>query len=142
MVYNQISADNSVVPPGFDPYFNEQARITNITNYGIGALGGLVGLFRLPSNFYIGIGTKAGIGLTIKNAETETVSYNPRNPVLYKLDGSVLFGYKWNRFYTNISLRGSIHTSNLGFENNGAFTFLSGKLVLGYRIKGNKKSSN
>ncbi|WP_297707642.1 DUF4421 family protein [uncultured Eudoraea sp.] len=140
LVYNQISADSSVIPMEFDPYFNEQARITNIISYGIGAMGGLVGLFRLPSNFYIGIGAKAGIGLTIKNAETETVSYNPRNPVLYKLDGSVLFGYKWNRFYTNISLRGSIHMSNLGFENNGAFTFLSGKLVLGYRIKGNKKS--
>lgn len=142
LVYNQISADTSIVPQEFVPDFNEQAGITNFTNYGIGAMGGLVSLFKLPSNFYIGIGAKAGIALTIKNVETETVSYNPKNPVLYKLNGSVLFGYRWNRFYTNISFRASMHTSNLGFENNGAFTLLNGKLVLGYRIKGNRKSIN
>lgn len=135
LVYNHISADSSIIPIEFDPYFNEQARITNITNYGIGVLGGLVSLFKLPSNFYIGISAKAGIGLTVKNAETETVSYNPGNPMLYKLNGSVLFGYRWNRFYTNISLRASTNMSNLDFGNNGAFTQISGKLALGYRIK-------
>jgi|GEM_PF-1794627 len=142
LVYNQISADTSIVPQEFISDFNEQARITNMTNYGIGAMGGLAGLFKLPSNFYVGVGAKAGIALTIKNAETETGSYNPNNPVLYKLNGSILFGYLWNRFYTNISFRASTHASSLGFENNGAFALLNGKLVLGYRIKGNKKSFN
>ncbi len=142
LVYNQISADSSIIPMEFDPYFNEQARITNITNYGIGVLGGLVGLFKLPSNFYIGLSAKVGIGLSIKNAETETLSYNPGNPMIYKLNGSALFGYKWNRFYTNISFRAGINGSNLDFDNNGSFTQIGGKLALGYRIKGNKKSFN
>jgi hypothetical protein len=142
LVYNQISADSSIIPMELEPYFNEQARITNLTNYGIGVLGGLVSLYKLPSNFYIGITAKAGIGLTIKNAETETSSYNPSNPMLYKLNGSVLFGHKWNRFYTNISLGVSTNMSNLDFGNNGAFTLVRGKLALGYRIKGNKKSLN
>ncbi len=140
LVYNQISADNTIVPQEFFPYFNEQARLTNLTNYGIGVLGGLVSLFKLPSNFYIGISAKAGIGLTIKNAETETLSYNPSNPMLYKLNGSVLFGYNWNRFYSNISLGAATNLSNIDFGNNAAFTLLSGKLALGYRIKSNKKS--
>ncbi|MGB5358745.1 MAG: DUF4421 family protein [Eudoraea sp.] len=140
VLYNQISGDSSIIPMEFDPYFNEQARIKNITNYGIGVLGGLVGLFKLPSNFYIGVSAKAGIGLTLKNAETETLSYNPGNPMLYKLKGSILFGYKWNRFYTNISLRASANMSNIDFGNNGSFTQISGKLALGYRIKGDKKS--
>ena len=142
LVYNQISADSSIIPMEFEPYFNEQARITNLTNYGIGVLGGLVSLYKLPSNFYIGITAKAGIGLTIKNVETETSSYNPSNPMLYKLNGSALFGYKWNRFYTNISLGVSANMSNLDFGNNGAFTLVRGKLALGYRIKSNKKLLN
>jgi len=142
LVYNQISADSSIIPMEFEPYFNEQARITNFTNYGIGILGGLVSLYKLPSNFYIGITAKAGIGLTIKNVETETSSYNPSNPMLYKLNGSALFGYKWNRFYTNISLGVSANMSNLDFGNNGAFTLVRGKLALGYRIKSNKKLLN
>ena len=140
LVYNQISADSSIIPMEFEPYFNEQARITNFTNYGIGVLGGLVSLYKLPSNFYIGISAKAGIGLTIRNAETETLSYNPGNPMLYRLNGSVLFGYQWSRFYTNISLGASANISNLDFGNNGSFTLVRGKLALGYRIKASKKS--
>lgn len=142
LIYNQISADNSIVPLEFLPNFNEQARITKITSYGIGAMGGLVSLLRLPSNFYMGVSIKAGIGLTIKNAETETVSYNSDNPMLYKLKGSLLFGYRWQRFYANLSFRAATNRSNLDFGNNGAFTLFSGKLALGYRIKGNKKNLN
>lgn len=138
ILYNQISADQSIVPPEFFPDFNQQARITNFTNYGIGIMGGLVSLVRLPANFYVGLGAKAGIGVTIKNAEAETVSYNPRNPLVYKLNGSALFGYRWKRFYTTFSLITSTNMSYIGYGNNGAFTLLSGKLALGYRIIGNK----
>jgi len=140
LLYNQISADDSIVPLEFISDFNEQARITNMTSYGIGAMGGLVSLLKLPSNFYIGISAKAGIGLTIKNTDTETESYNSDNPMLYKIKGAILFGYRWKRFYANINFRGNFNTSNLGFGNDGAFSILSGKLALGYRIKGNKKS--
>ena len=101
-------------------------------------MGGLVSLVRLPANFYVGLGAKAGIGVTIKNAEAETVSYNPKNPLVYKLNGSALFGYRWKRFYTTISLITSTNMSYIGYGNNGAFTLLSGKLALGYRIIGNK----
>ena len=141
LIYNQISADSSIIPMEFEPYFNEQARVTNTTNYGMGVIGGLVGILKLPSNFYIGIGAKAGIGLTIKNVETETLSYNPSNPMLYKLTGSALFGYIWNRFYSNITIGASTNMSSIDFGNNGAFTLVRGKLALGYRIKGNKKSN-
>lgn len=140
ILYNQISADQSIVPDEFIPDFNEQARITNLTNYGIGIMGGLVSIFKLPANFYIALGAKAGLGLTIKSADAETVSYSPKNPMVYKLNGSALFGYKWNRFYTTISLVTSTDMSYIGYGNKGTFTLLSGKLALGYRIKGNKKS--
>jgi hypothetical protein len=60
--------------------------------------------------------------------------------MLYRLNGSVLFGYQWSRFYTNISLGASANMSNLDFGNNGAFTLVRGKLALGYRIKASKKS--
>jgi len=140
ILYNQISADQSIVPDEFIPDFNEQARITHLTNYGIGIMGGVVSIFKLPGNFYIALGAKAGLGLTIKNAEAETVSYSSKNPVVYKLNASALFGYKWNRFYTTLSLVTSTDMSYVGYGNKGAFTLLSGKLALGYRIKGNKKS--
>lgn len=142
ILYNQISADQSIVPEEFIPNFNEQARITHLTNYGIGIMGGVVSIFKLPGNFYIALGAKAGLGLTIKNLEAETVSYTPKNPMVYKLNGSALFGYKWNRFYTTISLITSTDMSYIGYGNKGAFTLLSGKLALGYRIKGNKKSGS
>ncbi|MBT8181834.1 MAG: DUF4421 domain-containing protein [Eudoraea sp.] len=138
MVYNQINADNSLVPQELYPIFNEQARIIDFTNYGIGAMGGLVSLIKLPSNFYFGISARAGIGLTIKNAEAETVSYNPKNPMIYKIKAFALFGYKWERFYTNITFGASTNRSSLGYGNNGSFSLLDGKLVVGYRIKSNK----
>jgi len=142
MVYNQLTADNSIVPQELYPYFNEQARIIDFTNFGIGVMGGIVSLIKLPSNFFAGISARAGIGLTVKNAEAETVSYNPTNPMIYKIKASALFGYKWTRFYTNITLVASTHRSSPGYGNNGTFTLISGKLVLGYKIIGNKKSIN
>ncbi len=140
-IYNQISADESIVPAEFAPIFNEQGRITKVTSYGIGVKGGLAGLYNLPSNFFIGVRGEAGIGLTIKNIDAESISYNSKNPVLYKLRGAVIFGYLLRRFYANIAFRAGYNSSNLGFGNNGAFTLLSGKLALGYRIIGNKKSN-
>lgn len=142
MVYNQINADNSLVPQEFYPFFNEQARIIDFTNYGIGVMGGLVSLIKLPSNFYFGISARAGIGLTIKNAEAEAVSYNPKNPMIYKIKAFALFGYKWERFYTNITFGASTNRSSLGYGNNGSFSLLDGKLAVGYRIKGSKKPIN
>lgn len=139
-IYNKISADESIVPPEFTPIFNEQGRITKITSYGIGVKGGLVGLYNLPYNFFFGLKGEAGIGLTIKNIDAETISYNSKNPVLYKLKGAVMFGYQLKRLYANIVFRAGYNSSDLGYGNNGAFTLLSGKLALGYRIIGNKKS--
>jgi hypothetical protein len=142
MLYNQINADNSIVPQELYPIFNEQARIIDYTNYGIGVMGGIVGIIKLPSNFYFGIGARAGIGLTIKNAEAEVVSYDPGNPMIYRLSASALFGYIWERFYSNISLGATTNGSSLGYGNNGAFNLLKGKFVVGYRIKATKKPVN
>lgn len=142
IVYNKINADNSLVPQELYPFFNEQARIIDFTNYGIGVAGGLVSLIRLPSNFYFGISARAGIGITIKNVEAEAISYNPGNPMIYKLKATALIGYKWERFYSNISLGASTNISSLGYGNNGAFNLLDGKFVVGYRIKANKKPIN
>ncbi|WP_297694013.1 DUF4421 family protein [uncultured Eudoraea sp.] len=142
MVYNQINADNSLVPLELYPFFNEQARIIDFTNYGIGVMGGLVSLIKLPSNFYFGLSARAGIGLTIKNAEAEAVSYNPKNPMIYKIKAFALFGYKWERFYTNITFGASTNRSSLGYGNNGSFSLLDGKLAVGYKIKGSKKPVN
>lgn len=140
MVYNQINADDSIVPQEFYPIFNEQARIIDFTNYGIGVMGGLVSLIKLPSNFYFAIRARAGIGLTIKNAEAETVSYKSTNPMIYRLKAAGLLGYKWNRFYTNFSLGASTNLSSPGYGNNSTFSLLFGKFVVGYMIKGKKKS--
>lgn len=140
-IYNQISADESIVPSEFAPVFNEQGRITEVSSFGLGVKGGLVGLYNLPSNFFIGLRGEAGIGLTLKNVDTESISYNSKSPVLYKLKGAVMFGYQLNRFYTNILFRAGYNSSSLGYGNNSAFTLLSGKLALGYRIIGNKKSN-
>lgn len=142
MVYNQINADNSLVPQELYPIFNEQARIINFTNYGIGVMGGFISLIKLPSNFYFGLSARVGIGITIKNVEAEAVSYNPGNPMIYKLKAMALFGYKWRRFYSNISFGASTNRSSLGYKNNGAFNLLDGKFVVGYRIKANKKTVN
>jgi hypothetical protein len=58
--------------------------------------------------------------------------------MIYKIKAFALFGYKWERFYTNITFGASTNRSSAGYGNNGSFSLLDGKLVVGYKIKANK----
>lgn len=136
--FNQISGDTSIVPQEYYSFFNEQARIIDFTDYGFGIMGGLVSVLKLPSNFYLGLSVKIGAGLNVQHVKAESITYNANISGIYKINVKALIGYKWNRFYTNLSTEGSRYRTDIGFGNDGAFTFIRGKIVLGYRIRDNK----
>lgn len=138
MLYNQITADQSIVPLALYPYFNEEARIKNFTDYGAGLMGGLVSVSIFPSNIYLGITAKLGAGIAVKNIETESFLYNNETSAIYKINASALIGYKRNRFYINLNAGAAQLRTKIGFGNNGTFTTLRGKLVLGYMLRRKK----
>lgn len=139
LLYNQISADQSIIPIALYPYFNEEARIKYFTDYSVGVMGGLVSVFLFPSNIYLGISAKLGVGIAIKNIETESALNNTKTSALYKINSSILIGYRWHQFYINLNAGTAHLRTKIGFGNRGAFTTLRGKLALGYMLRGRKK---
>lgn len=138
--YNLMSADRSIIPDEFSDNFNEQAQLTRYTDFGGGLMLGFLGIFKLPSHFFAAVGAKAGAGLMFKNADTEEFSYQPDDPLVFKFNTSVLLGYSWPQFYTNLSFGGGIYFSQLDFDNEAFLTHLQAKLVFGYRLfKGKNK---
>ncbi len=139
ILFNQVSADRSIVPEEFEDEFNAQGQLTRFTDYGGGVMLGFFGLFKLPSNFFAAFGAKAGAGLVAKKGVTDELTYNPRIPGIYTFSASGLIGYRRQRFYTNFSFGGGIYLTGLGFSNDVFFTHAQGKLVFGYRLFGRKK---
>ena len=137
--YNLMSADRSIIPDELSDNFNEQAQLTRFTDLGGGIMLGFLGIFELPSNFFAAVGAKAGAGLMFKNAETEDFSYKPNDPLVFKFNASVLLGYSWPRFYSNLSFGGGIYLTQLDFDNEAFLTHLHAKLVFGYRLFTNRK---
>ena len=134
LVYNKMSADSSIVPPEFVDNFNQQAQLTRFTDIGGGIMGGFLGAFRLSPNWYTIATAKAGAGLMIKRAVTEDQTYTPGDPTIYKFNGSVIFGYTKNRFYTYLNIGAGLYLTDLDFGNNAEFNLLNGKMVFGYRF--------
>lgn len=138
-IYNRISADKSIVPETYYPNFNEQSRIKNFTNYGVGVMGGMVGVFKLPSNFYFAASAKFGLGIALKNIDSENFSYDSETSIIYKLNAAALVGYRWKRFYANFNISGSNYWTKIGFGNNGQFGIIRSKIALGYMLRSRKK---
>lgn len=139
LVYNKLSADSSIVPDEFIDDFNQQALLTRFTDIGGGIMGGFLGAFRFSPNWYTVVTGKAGIGLMIKRAVTADLTYTPGDPSIYKFNGSVIFGYTKNRFYTYFNLGVGLYLTDLDFGNEAEFSLLKGKWVFGYRFFRKKK---
>lgn len=139
LLYNKVSADNSIVPDEFIDDFNQQAQLTRFTDFGVGIMGGFLGGFRLSPNWYSVVTGKAGAGLMIKRAVTEDLTYTPGDPSVYKFNASVIFGYTKNRFYTYFNLGAGVYLTDLDFGNESEFSLLKAKWVFGYRFFKKKK---
>lgn len=141
LLYNKISGDRSLISEDYHSYFNEEARITNFSDFAIGVKGGFISVINLPSDFYFGFTANLGVGIAFKNTKAENLAANTSTSGIYKIKASVLAGYRWNRFYTNFSVSGNNYRTSLGHGNKGALSLIRSKLVLGYRIK-RKKTNN
>jgi len=137
LLFNQVSADKSIVPSEYHPYFNEQSRLIDFTNYGFGLMGGILSVFSLPSNFYLALSSKAGAGIAFQNKQTENLNSSTNTSGIYNINASALLGYKWKRFYINFSVNGTNYWTNIGSGNRAAFAVSRAKVAIGYRIRKN-----
>jgi hypothetical protein len=131
---NRLSADNSIIPDYLSPYFNEQAEINKMNSFGFGVLGGFSGYISLPANFYASFHIAPGIGIESKKVYTETVSYKPSNPMLYKTDLFSSIGYVQKKFYINFSFATYLYATSYDFSNKSVLSVSKSKLAIGYNI--------
>lgn len=138
--YGRLKAAESIIPEEFVPLFNEQAQITQTTDIAFGIMGGIVSVFPLGSNFYAMANAIPGIGITIKQVETEDLSYRPSNPLIMDLAISGGIGYNAKRYYVVLTVRTDSFVSSLDFDNHISIKQTAAKLAIGYKLgRKNKK---
>lgn len=133
-IINNLYADESIIPNYLTPNFNDQAEINQINSFGAGVLGGVSLYINLPANFYISLYVAPGIGLESKKIHTETESYKPSNPLLYKADLFSSFGYVRKRFYINFNFATYVYGTSYDFDNKSILSVTKSKFIIGYNL--------
>ncbi|SNR37132.1 protein of unknown function [Lutibacter agarilyticus] len=133
-IVNKISSDGTIVPTNSNPYFNDQAEITEFTAIGAGILAGVATYIVLPANFFFALSASPGIGLEYKEISAETESYVPTNPLVYKLDLFTGLGYKGEEFYVHFNFGTNLYATDLDFNNKALLSVTKSKLIFGYNI--------
>ncbi len=134
MEYDKLNADSSIIPMELEPFFNAEAQIKNSREFAFGAMAGIISIFPLGSGFYAMANVFPGLGLTIKNIETEELKYVPANPLIYNLDLSGGIGYNAKRYYVVLTVRSDSFYTSLDFGNKSSLSQTSAKLAIGYRL--------
>lgn len=142
VAYNRTNADSSIVNSSVPGDFNPYAEITNMQEIGIAAVGQINGVLVLPFNLFLTSSFVPAIGLNYKGVETETIKYNPKEPLVYSLAIRTALGFNFDRFYTLFSYNGIYGSSSLGFDNRSKLRSNKLKFVIGYKLFNEKASSN
>ncbi|RLD93080.1 MAG: hypothetical protein DRJ29_09910 [Bacteroidetes bacterium] len=130
----RTSADSSIVPPELYPYFNEESRIVELSGIGTGVHASLNAMVPFLKNFFASASITPGIGLMYKFVETESGSYNPEDPFIYKLDISTMLGYNANKYYINFTLGNVLFRTSLDHSNWVLNNTVKSKLAVGYKF--------
>lgn len=134
MTYKRTAADSSMAKiPGRDN-FNEWAQITNLKEYGLSLIGQANGIIVFPHNIFLTASFMPGIGLNFQDVLTETIAYNPKEPLTFTLGISTAIGYNMKRFYTTFKYNGIYNTGSLGYGNYNLLKVNKWKFVLGYKL--------
>jgi hypothetical protein len=132
-------ADSSIVPPELYPYFNEESRIVELSGIGAGVHGSFNAMVPFLKNFFASASITPGIGLMYKFVETESGSYHPEDPFVYKVNISGMLGYNADKYYINFSIGYILFKTSLEHSNWILNNTVKSKLALGYKIRGKQK---
>jgi hypothetical protein len=131
----RTSADSSIVPPELYPYFNEESRIVELSGIGAGVHASFNAMVPFLKNFFVSASILPGIGLMYKYVETESDSYHPEDPFIYKLDISGMLGYNANKYYINFTMGYVLFGTGLDHSNWILNNTIKSKLAVGYKIR-------
>ncbi len=131
---NRISADSSIVSQSDFPQSNEELWIVNLPAAGVGVHTNFSVSFPFLKYFLASVTITPSIGLLYKYVETESISYHPKNPLMYHVDLTGLIGYSGNRYYITFSMGYSIYKTSLDFGNSILYNTTRAKLALGYKL--------
>ena len=134
LITRGLSADASIIPEADRPYFNEQAEIHGLSTIGAGVLGGISSYFNLPGHFFATCYFGPGIGLEYKYVQTETGSYVPSDPFVFKADFFAAMGYNRKRFYVHFTFGTDWYLTSLDYNNNIFLSVTKSKFIVGYHI--------
>lgn len=132
-----LSGDSSLVSNEGDDTFNEYGRIKK-TN--LGALGGTVAtafVRPLKERMYVLLMVAPGLGFTVGEVKTETLTYSPLLFPNFRLMGRGSIGIIQDRYYVNLVANFRYFFVPLQETNHINYTNGELKLVLGYRLKYN-----
>lgn len=134
--FDFFSADSSILSENTSPYFNDEALIKRYQSVAFGVMGGLISYFKLPENIKATVNLMPGIGMAQKKITIAGGSYNPSNPMLYKLDFLIGLSYNFGRFYTSLTYSNGLYTTDFDYNNSYRLNLTNAKLAIGYRFKG------
>jgi hypothetical protein len=139
--YYKLQADSSIVPNEQPPLMADLQGTNGYKNIGGGILGGYGYVLVFPHNFYSFFSLLPGLGLIYKTVYTETDSYHPSMPLLYRLNLNISFGYNSSKYYFILTFNTDISATSLDSGNWGALNIGKAKLIFGYKFskKGKRK---
>jgi hypothetical protein len=130
----RTTADSSIVPSELNPYFNEESRIVELSGIGTGVHASFNAMVPFLKSFFASASITPGIGLMYKYVETESGSYHPEDPFIYKVNISGMLGYNANKYYINFSTGYVVFRTDLDHSNWILNNAVKAKLALGYKF--------
>ena len=137
---NRISSDSSILSQDEFPEYNDELRIVNLPATGVGVHTNFSASTPFLKYFLASVTITPSIGLLYKYVETESISYHPKNPLMYHFDLTGLIGYSGNRYYINFSVGYSLYKTSLDFGNSILYNTARAKLAMGYKLGKNNQS--
>jgi hypothetical protein len=134
-VFDYFKADDNILAQNGELYFNEQAAIQKYSGRAVGVLVGFLSVFMLPKNFIASVNVMPGVALMNKKVTLQDDSYRPSNPMLYKLDFTLALGYRFKRYYANITYGTGVYSTDFDFDNKYLFNLSKAKFAIGYKLK-------
>ena len=140
--FNNIKADSTIVPEEDESLLNELSGMNGSRSIGGGISGGYSHIFVFKHHLYLFLNALPGIGLLKKEISTDSGSYQPSDPWLYRLNLGLTTGYNGPKFYFILTGGFDLSSTSLDFGNQGVFNTGKAKLIFGYKFnKHSKKTS-
>lgn len=132
-MYFDLRSNESIIPPGAQPYFNTEAQISEANLLTVGITGGYAYTFVLPDHLFMTFSITPKIGLNA--GEIKTSGYN--NIPFSVLPGFLTrdaIGYNWKKMYCLFSVYGDYNIVRLGSGNNFIYDPAKVRLMYGLRF--------